>query len=68
VYAVGCVRFEQNAHPRLSWFRQWALKTFNLWHTELAFTEKCIEIDVRNNSAWNQVDHDCFVSISSQQQ
>jgi hypothetical protein len=35
--------------------RQWVIKTFNLWSTELEFVESCISKDIRNNSAWNQV-------------
>lgn len=35
--------------------RQWAVQTFNLWDGEIEFVDKCLEEDVRNNSAWNHV-------------
>jgi hypothetical protein len=58
VAAISTPHVPGNRLPSLSFIlnRQWALKTFNLWGPELAFIEKCIETDVRNNSAWNQVD------------
>ncbi|PAA77503.1 hypothetical protein BOX15_Mlig015914g1, partial [Macrostomum lignano] len=34
--------------------RQWAIRHFNLWERELAYTELLIGTDVRNNSAWHQ--------------
>ena len=34
--------------------RQWALKEFALWDGELDFICELLEIDLRNNSAWNQ--------------
>jgi len=35
-------------------YRQWLVKRFNLWDDgELEATEKLIDEDVRNNSAWN---------------
>ncbi|CAG8552390.1 5775_t:CDS:2 [Diversispora eburnea] len=33
---------------------QWIIKTYNLWDKELAFIDKLLDDDVRNNSAWNQ--------------
>lgn len=38
-------------------FRQWVLKTFNLWKGELEFIEQLLVSDIRNNSAWNQVSY-----------
>lgn len=38
-------------------YRQWVLKTFNLWNGELDYIEQLLKDDVRNNSAWNQVLH-----------
>ena len=34
--------------------RAWAVRTFNQWESEMTFTERMIDDDVRNNSAWNQ--------------
>lgn len=36
-------------------YRQWAVGRFNLWDDadEMAFVEKLLQDDVRNNSAWN---------------
>lgn len=36
-------------------YRQWAVKRFNLWDeaSELAYMEKLLTEDIRNNSAWN---------------
>ena len=35
-------------------YRQWLVRKFNLWDDgELEATEKLIDEDVRNNSAWN---------------
>lgn len=34
--------------------RQWVIREFSLWDDELAFCEKLLSMDVRNNSAWNQ--------------
>ncbi len=34
--------------------RQWIIKTFMLWENELEFTNELLELDIRNNSAWNQ--------------
>jgi hypothetical protein len=66
VAAISTPHVPGNRLPSLSFIlnRQWALKTFNLWDTELAFIEKCIETDVRNNSAWNQVHLHCFVTLA----
>ena len=36
-------------------FRQWVLLTFGLWDDELEYIEYLLDIDQRNNSAWNQV-------------
>jgi protein farnesyltransferase/geranylgeranyltransferase type-1 subunit alpha len=30
------------------------IKHFNLWDQELSFTDRLIQEDIRNNSAWNQ--------------
>jgi hypothetical protein len=35
-------------------YRQWLLQTFGGWREELAFIERLVRRDVRNNSAWNQ--------------
>jgi protein farnesyltransferase/geranylgeranyltransferase type-1 subunit alpha len=35
-------------------YRQWVIRTFNLWENELEFVNKLLDKDVRNNSAWNQ--------------
>jgi len=34
-------------------YRQWLVRHFGLWETELADVEKLLRADVRNNSAWN---------------
>lgn len=34
--------------------RQWVVETFALWDEELAYTQEMAELDVLNNSAWNQ--------------
>ena len=34
--------------------RAWAVRTFGRWTDEMEFTERMIDDDVRNNSAWNQ--------------
>ena len=34
--------------------RAWAVRTFGRWTDEMDFTERMIDDDVRNNSAWNQ--------------
>ena len=35
-------------------YRQWAIRKFNLWDTELEFINSLLDVDIRNNSAWNQ--------------
>lgn len=47
--------FEQDAKNYHVWsYRQWLVRRFELWDQgELAETEKMIDEDVRNNSAWN---------------
>jgi len=35
-------------------FRQWVIQHFSLWEGELAYVDKLIQDDIRNNSAWNQ--------------
>jgi len=35
-------------------YRQWVIKTYNLWEKEIQYVEKLLETDIRNNSAWNQ--------------
>ncbi len=34
-------------------FRQWVLKEFQLWESELAYVKQLLTEDLRNNSAWN---------------
>lgn len=34
-------------------YRQWLVRRFDLWATEVPYTTIMIEQDVRNNSAWN---------------
>mmetsp|Transcript_21600 Transcript_21600/g.54284 ORF Transcript_21600/g.54284 Transcript_21600/m.54284 type:complete len:300 (+) Transcript_21600:40-939(+) len=34
--------------------RQFVLKEYNLWEGELAFLDRMLEMDIRNNSAYNQ--------------
>eukprot|EP00285_Hemiselmis_virescens_P019052 CAMPEP_0173388264 /NCGR_PEP_ID=MMETSP1356-20130122/10616_1 /TAXON_ID=77927 ORGANISM="Hemiselmis virescens, Strain PCC157" /NCGR_SAMPLE_ID=MMETSP1356 /ASSEMBLY_ACC=CAM_ASM_000847 /LENGTH=252 /DNA_ID=CAMNT_0014345125 /DNA_START=220 /DNA_END=975 /DNA_ORIENTATION=+ len=34
--------------------RQWVIKEYNLWEGELAFLDRMLELDARNNSAYNQ--------------
>ena len=41
-------------------YRQWLVRHFNLWDTELPYVESLISLDVRNNSAWN---HRWFVVL-----
>lgn len=36
-------------------FSQWVITTFGLWENELQYVEFLLALDVRNNSAWNQV-------------
>ena len=47
--------FELDAKNYHVWsYRQWLVRRFELWDEgELEATEKLIEEDVRNNSAWN---------------
>lgn len=47
--------FELDAKNYHVWsYRQWLVRRFELWDEgELEATEKLIEDDVRNNSAWN---------------
>lgn len=47
--------FAQDSKNYHVWsYRQWLVKRFALWNAgELEETEKLIEADVRNNSAWN---------------
>ncbi|KXS16766.1 farnesyltransferase, CAAX box, alpha [Gonapodya prolifera JEL478] len=35
-------------------YRQWLIRRFSVWEDELDFCNKMVELDVRNNSAWNQ--------------
>ena len=35
-------------------WRQWVLKEFGLWSEELEFVDSLLQLDLRNNSAWNQ--------------
>lgn len=34
-------------------YRQWLVRHFSLWDSELPYVESLLEADVRNNSAWN---------------
>ncbi len=34
-------------------YRQWLVRHFSLWDTELPYVERLLGEDVRNNSAWN---------------
>lgn len=34
-------------------YRQWLVRHFSLWDSELPYIETLLEADVRNNSAWN---------------
>lgn len=47
--------FELDAKNYHVWsYRQWLVRRFELWDQgELEATEKLIDEDVRNNSAWN---------------
>ncbi|KAJ2808572.1 CAAX geranylgeranyltransferase alpha subunit [Coemansia guatemalensis] len=42
----------KNFHAWL--YRQWLVRTYNIWEQELIFVNTMINEDVRNNSAWNQ--------------
>ena len=49
------VGFWQDSKNYHAWsHRQWAVKHFKLWDGELAFVDRLLDADVRNNSAWNQ--------------
>lgn len=54
--------FELDAKNYHVWsYRQWLVRRFDLWHEgELEATDKLIDEDVRNNSAWN---HRFFVVV-----
>ena len=46
--------FEKDAKNYHVWsYRQWLVRHFSLWDTELPYIEELLEADVRNNSAWN---------------
>ena len=34
-------------------YRQWLVRHFSLWDSELPYVESLLQADVRNNSAWN---------------
>ena len=34
-------------------YRQWLVRNFSLWDSELPYIESLLQSDVRNNSAWN---------------
>ena len=54
--------FEQDAKNYHVWsYRQWLVRHFSLWDTELPYVETLLLADVRNNSAWN---HRWFVVFS----
>ena len=38
-------------------YRQWAVRHFGLWDTELPYLDQLIAQDPRNNSAWNHRFH-----------
>ena len=45
----------QDAKNYHAWqYRQWVIKTFELFKAELEYVERLLEEDIRNNSAWNQ--------------
>ena len=35
-------------------YRQWVVSNYNLWEFELADVTRLIDLDIRNNSAWNE--------------
>jgi len=35
--------------------RQWCIASFDLWENEREFVDALLDVDVRNNSAWNQM-------------
>lgn len=46
--------FAQDAKNYHVWsYRQWLVRHFSLWDSELPYTESLLQSDVRNNSAWN---------------
>jgi protein farnesyltransferase/geranylgeranyltransferase type-1 subunit alpha len=48
--------FEQDSKNYHVWsYRQWLVKRFGLWDNagEMESVERLLEVDVRNNSAWN---------------
>ena len=46
--------FQQDSKNYHVWsYRQWLVRHFDLWDTELPDVEELIDEDVRNNSAWN---------------
>jgi protein farnesyltransferase/geranylgeranyltransferase type-1 subunit alpha len=46
--------FERDSKNYHVWsYRQWLVRRFDLWDTELPDVEELIDEDVRNNSAWN---------------
>ena len=54
--------FDKDAKNYHVWsYRQWLVRYFSLWDSELPYVESLIDADVRNNSAWN---HRWFVVFS----
>ena len=46
--------FSKDAKNYHVWsYRQWLVRHFSLWDSELPYIEEFIRLDVRNNSAWN---------------
>lgn len=46
--------FEKDAKNYHVWsYRQWLVRHFSLWDSELPYVEMLLKKDVRNNSAWN---------------
>ena len=46
--------FDQDAKNYHVWsYRQWLVRHFSLWGSELPYVEHLLQSDVRNNSAWN---------------
>lgn len=46
--------FDQDAKNYHVWsYRQWLVRHFSLWDSELPYINSLLDADVRNNSAWN---------------
>ena len=42
-------------------YRQWLVRHFSLWDSELPYVESLLQSDIRNNSAWN---HRWFIAFA----